>query len=426
MRIALAQSGETVTALAERIGVSAALLAENNGLTPDTALVEGQALAVLIPAETVTVQPGDTLYGIARARDLSVVQLYRNNPGLGGSPELYPGRELVIRYAPEPTAPLDVNGYAYPFIRPEELRRVLPYMTYLTPFTYGCTAEGELVSPDDRELVSAALFYGVTPWMHLSTLTESGTFDSARGIALLNDPAAQERLTENVLANMLEKNYQGLDVDFEFLGAAGAVPYAAFIDRLRRRLSPLGFEVLVALAPKVSDGQPGLLYEGHDYAALGAAADGVLLMTYEWGYTYGPPLAVAPIPSVRRVLDYAVSRIPPEKIFMGIPTYGYDWPLPYERGVTRATSISNGEAVARARAAGVAIRFDETARAPFFNYTDLNGREHEVWFEDVRSIAAKLELVSEYGFRGVGYWNLMRPFTQNWTWLDQQFLISAK
>lgn len=423
MTLYTVQPGDTLYSIGADFGTSPALLAENNGLEPETPLVVGQALVVLIPAETTTVQPGETIYAIARRAGLSVIQLYRNNPGLNGLPAVQPGQTLVLRYTDQPTAPLDVNAYAYPFISGGLLRQTLPYLTYITPFTYGFTPAGELVPLNDQPIIDLALEYGVTPWMHLSTLTPDGVFSSALGLQLLADQAAQAVLIQNVLDNMQAKNYQGLDVDFEFIGAEGAAAYAAFIARLRARLSPLGYEVLVALAPKVSADQPGTLYEGHDYAALGAAADGVLLMTYEWGYTYGPPLAVAPIPSVRRVLDYAVTEIPREKIFMGIPSYGYDWPLPYERGVTRAQSLSNVEAVTLARRYGAEILYDQQAQAPWFRYTAPDGRAHEVWFEDVRSIEAKLALIREYGFRGAGYWNLDRPFPQNWSLLNSQYAV---
>lgn len=422
MTIYTVEAGDTLTGIAAKLGTTAALLAENNGLDSTDALVVGQALLVRIPAQEYTATAGDTLYGIARRFGTSVVQLYRNNPALGGLPQVTAGQTLVIRYEEEPSLPLDVNAYAYANIGTPELRRTLPYLTYITPFTYGFTPTGELVPLGDQRLIDLALEYGVTPWMHLSTLTQGGTFSSELGLAILGDVPAQEQLIESVLQNMQEKNYQGVDVDFEFLGEAGAAPYAAFITRLRERLSPLGYEVLVALAPKVSADQPGLLYAGHDYAALGAAADGVLLMTYEWGYTYGPPLAVAPIPSVRRVLDYAVTEIPREKVFMGIPTYGYDWPLPYERGVTKATSLSNPQAVALARRFGAEIQYDTQQQSPFFEYT-AGGVAHEVWFEDARSIQAKLDLIEEYGFRGAGYWNLDRPFPQNWSLLNGRFFI---
>ena len=136
--------------------------------------------------------------------------------------------------------------------------------------------------------------------------------------------------------------------------------------------------------------------------------------SYEWGYTAGPPMAVAPLPNVRAVLDYAVTEIPAGKIFLGIPNYGYDWPLPFVRGTTRAQSISNQRAIDLAIEHDIAIQFDETAQAPFFHYTDGGGTVHEVWFEDARSLDAKLRLIAEYGFQGGGVWNLMRPYSQIW------------
>jgi len=147
-------------------------------------------------------------------------------------------------------------------------------------------------------------------------------------------------------------------------------------------------------------------------AAIGAAADKIFVMTYEWGYTYGPPMAVAPINSVRRVLDYAVSEIPAGKIFMGMPNYAYDWILPYKKGETRATLISNEAAAETALQYGAEIKFDEEAQTPYFNYT-ADGNVHEVWFEDARSIFRKLSLVPEYGLHGGLYWNLNRENPQN-------------
>ena len=333
------------------------------------------------------------------------------------------GFELIIALKGERSGTLAVNGYAYPFIPRTLLHAVLPYMTYLTPFTYGITAEGGLVIPDDAWLVAAAAEYRAQPWMHLSTLTEAGSFDSRLGGALLENKAAQARLIDAIVANMTAKGYRGLDVDFEYLEGRQAAAYAAFIEALRQRLDPLGWPVTVALAPKSGAGQKGLLYEGHDYAALGRAADSVLLMTYEWGYTAGPPMAVAPLPQVRRVLDYALTEIPPEKIFLGVPTYGYDWPLPFRQGITRAPSLSPQQALALARRYGAEIQYDETAQAPWFRYTAENGTVHEVWFEDARSSLAKFRLAADNRLQGVGLWSLMRDAPQTYLVLHSAFGI---
>lgn len=125
-------------------------------------------------------------------------------------------------------------------------------------------------------------------------------------------------------------------------------------------------------------------------------------------------MAVAPINKVRAVLDYAVTEIPRDKIFMGIPNYGYDWTLPFVKGESKARSLGNVEAVELAARYGAEILFDFSAQSPYFNYTDEEGREHVVWFEDARSIDAKLRLIAEYGLTGAAWWNIMKFFPQNW------------
>ncbi len=149
----------------------------------------------------------------------------------------------------------------------------------------------------------------------------------------------------------------------------------------------------------------------------------MLLMTYEWGYTYGPPMAVAPINQVRRVVEYALTEIPANKVDLGIPNYGYDWPLPYQRGITKAATIGNVEAVRIAIRQGAEIYFDSLAESPYFRYTE-GGISHEVWFEDVRSLQAKFNLIRQYALRGCGYWQIMDWFQANWLLLKNQFYIA--
>lgn len=133
-------------------------------------------------------------------------------------------------------------------------------------------------------------------------------------------------------------------------------------------------------------------------------------------------MAVAPLNMVRRVIEYALTEIDNAKIDMGIPNYGYDWPLPYVRGETRAVTIGNIEAVQIAIDNNAAIMFDDTAQSPYFRYVK-DGLEHEVWFEDARSLNAKFNLIEEYDLRGLGYWQIMRWFRQNWELLSYRFNI---
>lgn len=134
-------------------------------------------------------------------------------------------------------------------------------------------------------------------------------------------------------------------------------------------------------------------------------------------------MAVAPVNQVRNVVEYAVGQIEPQKIFMGIPNYAYDWTLPYEKGRSKAEVVGNMDAVALAGVNGATIMFDETSQTPYFEYFDRSRQKHIVWFEDVRSIMAKFDVITEFSLLGAGYWNVMRPFTQNWSLLAAMFYI---
>jgi len=423
MEIHVVRPGDTLDSIATEYGVPVSLLRTDNQLPNPNRLVTGQTIVVRQPTVIYTVQPGDTLISIAEASGLSPRQLLRLNPVLRGEAAVFVGQTLVLEDESEQTGSILVTGYAYPFVDKGLLQRELPYLSGLIPFTYGIRPDGSLVELDDAALIAAAQQMGVTPVMHLSTLTDDGRFDNQLANLVLNDMQVQSTLISSIVSTMEQRGYEVLDVDFEFVLAEDAQPYADFITSLRDTLAPRSWPVIVALAPKTSANQPGLLYEGHNYRLLGQAADAVLLMTYEWGYTYGPPMAVAPLPNVRRVVEYALTEIPAEKILLGIPNYGYDWTLPFVQGESRATSISNLYAVTLAADNGVEISYDSQAQAPFFRYRDDMGREHEVWFEDARSIRAKLSLISRYGLLGAGYWNLMRPFPQNWLVLNSMFNV---
>ena len=377
--------------------------------------------------EIYVVKEGDTVNSIAAAVGASAEQIIFDNQ-LIYPYQLAIGQALLILTGENnKTMEIRSNGYAYPFISRWVLDNTLPYLSELSIFSYGFTTEGELIPPilDDEWMIERALNTSTLPILTLTPFGADGNFDNTLISAVVNDLESRDRLIENLLVTMQEKSYGGLDIDFEFIRAEDRDTFTEFVRVCAERMHQAGFQVSVALAPKTSAMQKGLLYEGKDYRALGEAADHVLVMTYEWGYTYGPPMAVAPLNMVRNVLEYAITEIPPEKISMGIPNYGYDWELPYERGITRAKTIGNIEAVRIAISRGAQIKFDEVAMTPYFNY-DSGGMTHEVWFEDARSIQAKYNLIKELKLRGPGFWQIMQLFRTNWLLLDYNFYISKE
>lgn len=377
--------------------------------------------------EVYIVQPQDSIEKIARILNADPEAIIYANQ-LSEPYDLVPGQALLIpgaasqRRENRPFA--HVMGYAYPFISPQTLAESLPYLSALLVFSYGFTEEGDLVEPvlDDRWMIQACGEQGTRPFLTFTSIGPDGRFQSSLVQQLLQRPALQEKVIWELGRVIHEKGFMGLDMDFEYIPAEERVHYADFVELARKVMNLFGYPVSVALAPKTSGEQKGLLYEGIDYGLLGQAANQSFLMTYEWGYTYGPPMAVAPLHMVRRVAEYALTEIPANQLILGIPNYGYDWPLPYERGTTKASTIGNREAVQLAVSVGASIQYDEQAQSPYFHY-QKDGVRHEVWFEDVRSYEAKYRLVQELGLKGFGFWQMMKLFRAGLLLADDMFQI---
>lgn len=371
-------------------------------------------------------QQGDTLYSISQRFGLSVETLAQVN-GINVNTPLYVGMRLYV--PPMQKRDAEVNIYIEPTgesISEElltEARNVVPYLTYLAPFSFEARRDGSLEPIPTEGLPEIAEAGNASLMMVVSNL-ENGQFSGELGRAILQSTAVQEVLLENIVDEARRiGRVTDIHFDFEFLPADQREAYNNFLRRAADYLHGEGFLISTALAPKTSAEQAGQWYEAHDYRAHGEIVDFVVLMTYEWGYSGGPPMAVSPINEVERVINYALTEMPANKIMMGQNLYGYDWTLPFVEGGEYARAVSPQRAVELARDHNVVIQYDYTAQAPNFNYVDDEGSAHKVWFEDARSIQAKFNLMKRLNLRGISYWKLGFAFPQNWLLIDENFNV---
>ena len=421
MYIYIIQPGDSIYTIAKKYGVSPEKIIADNALQNMQRLMVGQAIVIMKDNIKHTVKKGESLYLIAKKYETTIDALLEAN-NIKSPYQIDVGDAIIIPSSAKKLGDIIVNGYVFPNINPSVLEKTLPHLTYISIFSYEVKPDGNLVEINDEPIIKTAMKKNVAPLMVINNIIQGKGFDSDLIHTILNDENAQNNLINNILKTMSAKGYYGLNIDFEYVYPDDKENYNNFLTKITKELQSQGYIVTTSIAPKTSTDQPGLLYEAHDYAHHGKTVDYVIIMTYEWGYLYGPAWAVAPADQVKTVLDYAVSLIPRQKILMGIPNYGYDWTLPFVKG-SSAKTLTNTEALALAAKVGAQIFFDSKTQAPFFNYYDDKKQEHVVWFEDARSIQAKLLLVDKYNLGGVSYWTLNNFFPQNWMILESMYNV---
>ncbi|HEU4963281.1 MAG TPA: glycosyl hydrolase family 18 protein [Bacilli bacterium] len=205
----------------------------------------------------------------------------------------------------------------------------------------------------------------------------------------------------NIIGLVDEYGFDGVNLDFERLRDGDKALYTAFVCELAQRLDAKGKTLNIDVLADVRKEPYSLDF---DFPGLAKCADHLAMMTYDQYKASEPyPGPVAALPWVEDTLKQALNEgVPPEKILLGIPVYGYDWTV--GQGNARALSY---DAVNRVRRQFNGVtKFHPTFKVPHMTYTDSQGRQHEVWYEDARSLALKLDLVRKYNLAGVIIWRL--------------------
>jgi len=421
MIIHVVQSGETTKSIAESYGILEERLIIENEIKNPNKLAIGETLIILYPEITYVVQEGDTLQEIAEKMDVTVLQILQNNPYLSDREYLYPGESLVIKYTDKKSAALSTNGYAYPFIDRSVLKKTLPFLTYLTVFSYEVTETGEMIDIDDNELVNMANSFGVAPIMMLTALANNQLEAIHVVHSILQSFEKQDKFINELIQMLQKKGYYGVNINTPYILPGDRSIYVDFITRFINRLSTEGFKAFITLSLSTFEILTGAMYRDLEYEKLGQLADGIILIAYEWGNAIGIPPALLPYHNIQKLIYRMIQLIPPEKLYIGGADIGFVWKLPYEESVTKGLTITYNLAIETAYEYNSEIFFDPTTISAYFQYISAN--EYMVRFRDARSVKAFTCLVPRFGLNGIAIWNIMMFLPHLWLVVNSQYEI---
>jgi len=216
---------------------------------------------------------------------------------------------------------------------------------------------------------------------------------------ILISPELRQKLIANIIQVLLSNGFVGVNIDFEFVPPQDRHYLTLFMAELYSALQPMGLLSTMAVPAKTQDNPAHAFSGAYDYPALANYTDQMQLMAYDENFSQPGP--IGSIGFVQRVVNYALSVMPREKIRLGMAVYGRDW----SAGSDFTTELSWHEAVTLAYAYGQTPRYDYDAQEWTFNYT-ANGVLHTVWFEDVRSFQVRLNYALQMGLPGIVMWRM--------------------
>jgi len=414
------KAGDSLWLISSTYNVTPESIISANGIMRPESLVVGMNLLIPAPSpsDIHVVMPGDTLYSIAAKYGLSLSQLITAN-NLVYPYSIYAGQQIKIKSV------IETIGYFIPSRvqdRTAFLNSMARFFTYLAIFDFPVTETGDITGIPDTEIMAAARNNGLMVMPVLTNLM-NGEFSSSTGHILVSDFNVRNNLINNIITFLLEHDFSGVVIDFENLPPEDRDLFTLFIHDLYTSLHRFGKILVLNIAPKWEDWFDREWVGFFDYVRLGPVIDIAAIMTYEWGWRSGPPRPTAPLPYIRKVLDYALNNnIPADKICLGLTLYGYDWILPYQEG-NLARTVTLPEVWDLARRYNSDILFDDEAKQPSLMYVNDNGVQHETWFEDALSHYYKYGILKKYGLGGAFYWLVDQPFPATWYMASELFAI---
>lgn len=211
----------------------------------------------------------------------------------------------------------------------------------------------------------------------------NGSFDGNAAATVFASPALREASASAIAQLVINQAFDGIDIDYERIPIAARDNFTAYLTTLGQKLHGANKKLSVTVYAKSSANDSWNGPGGEDWPSIGAIADSVKIMAYDYSYSSSAPGPIAPLNWIDSVATYAQNTIPNSKIMFGLPWYGYDWSAGPTQPVTYASAMQ------LAQNTGATILHDANGEA-MFTYAG-----HTVYFQDASSYAKKVQLLKD-------------------------------
>lgn len=321
-----------------------------------------------------------------------------NSPSAPSQQQADPAKKLVIGYYENPWPGTPEWTGSFP-----TLENYHDEMTGIAPYWYTVQGNGSLTSKESQQVIN----YAKEKQVKLFALITNKHDETD---AILKNPQIRTTAIANILKLVQEKQIDGINIDFELLKPEHKEGLSAFMSELYPQMKKLNKTVIISVFPKVDIATD--VTAAYDYPVLAKNSDYLQIMAYDQHWATSTPGPIASIGWVEDNVKAAVQQAgSPQKVILGIPAYGYDWP---DKQRTKAETLTYPAAVKRAEQKGAQIMWDDNAKVPHYKYGT-----HEVWFENAESTKHKLGLVKQHNLAGIAIWRLGQEDPKMWDVINE-------
>ncbi|MFC3800252.1 S-layer homology domain-containing protein [Cohnella sp. GCM10012308] len=302
----------------------------------------------------------------------------------------YPGWSAKIQAAPN--APIQL-GWQYGQSTAEYEKEVLSSgINTLSPRSFFLDKSGSVSDNANASLISWAHGKGKQVWAMVGNRS-----DQAATHTMLADAKRRSAFVQQLAALVRQYGLDGLNVDFENMAPSDRQTFTLFIAELNVALDKVPAVLSVDVSPDLGTDWT----EVFDYAALGKAADYIVLMGYDEHWSGGAPGSVSSLPWLKQGLTTLLKQVSAARVIMALPLYNREWHT--VAGTTASEEISlvrQNELVTTMRAN---VKWEETT-GQYYAYYGTAASLHRIWLEDGRSLSLRIALGQSLGVAGYGFW----------------------
>jgi len=249
-------------------------------------------------------------------------------------------------------------------------------------------------------------------------------FDGSLLHLILNNTEKRKFILKQLADTLTYYQLQGVNIDFEELQEKNNEPLTQFQKELYETLHPLGMSVTMDVAVKNDD---------YDYEKLALYNDYIVLMAYDQYNNATLPGPISAQKWIEEAIDWTASKIPSEKIILGIAGYGYNWVIDENGKVEEVDDITYTEAINTAKALNAVVDYDNDSYNLHYSYIQERQNEdgsveklkHEVWFTDAATIFNVLRFSDEYAAAGTALWRMGGEDARMWKYYNRDLSNDA-